>query len=123
PEGNITLSAERQGDNAVVKVKDTGIGIPPDKLGSIFEMFAQIDHSLERVQGGLGIGLTLVKQLVEMHGGTVTAHSNGPGQGAEFVVRLPVLKEKSKAAAPAPAGMEPPMQPRRILVVDDNRDN
>ena len=77
----------------MVTVKDTGVGIPPDKLASIFEMFTQVDRSLERSQGGLGIGLTLVKRLVEMHGGTVEARSDGPGRGSEFVVRLPVLLE------------------------------
>ena len=91
PGGHIWLTAERQGSDVVVSVRDTGIGIPPDKLPRVFEMFTQVDRSLERSQGGLGIGLTLVKRLVEMHGGTVEARSDGPGRGSEFVVRLPVL--------------------------------
>ena len=74
----------------VIRVKDTGIGIPAEMLPRIFDMFTQVDRSLERSQGGLGIGLTLVRRLVEMHGGTVEAHSDGPGKGSEFVVRLPV---------------------------------
>jgi PAS domain S-box-containing protein len=121
PGGKIWLSAERQGEEAVVKVKDTGLGIPPDKLGSVFEMFTQIDRTLDRSQGGLGIGLTLVKRLVEMHGGTVTASSEGPGKGSEFVVRLPILAERLQAETPgtAPATTVPPL---RILVVDDNTD-
>ncbi|MGH7224844.1 MAG: PAS domain-containing sensor histidine kinase, partial [Gemmataceae bacterium] len=99
PCGKIALTAERQGSEVVVKVKDTGLGIPPDKLASVFEMFAQIDRTLERSQGGLGIGLTLVKRLIEMHDGTVTARSEGLGKGSEFIVRLPILIEPLKHAA------------------------
>jgi CheY-like chemotaxis protein len=102
-------------------VKDTGLGIPPDKLDSVFEMFTQIDRTLERSQGGLGIGLTLVKRLVEMHDGTVTAHSEGLGKGSEFVVRLPILIETPKHAPPGPAAAAT-VTSRRILVVDDNTD-
>ena len=102
--------------------KDNGIGIAAEQLPRIFEMFTQID-SLERSQGGLGLGLALVKSLVEMHGGTVEARSAGVGQGSEFMVRLPIL-----AAAPQPPRPPSPArrrrsQPRRILVVDDNRDS
>ena len=107
-----------------MKVKDSGIGIPPDKLDSIFGMFTQVDRTLERSQGGLGIGLTLAKRLVEMHGGSVQAFSDGTGRGSEFVVRLPVLIDKQRKQQPAePTGHEPtaPMA-RRVLVVDDNRD-
>ena len=93
-------------------------------LAAIFEMFTQVDRSLERSQGGLGIGLTLVKRLVEMHGGTVEAHSDGPGQGSEFVVRLP--RRASRRLTPAHARSTPASAAattgRRILVVDDNRD-
>jgi PAS domain S-box-containing protein len=123
PGGRIWLTAERQGSDAIVKISDTGVGIPPDTLDGIFEMFAQIDRTLERSQGGLGIGLTLVKRLVEMHEGTVTAYSEGPGRGSEFVVRLPILAETPKADP----GLEPAVQRattgRRILVVDDNQDS
>src|ERR1700719_4265785 len=80
--GHIWLTAERHGGEVLVKVRDTGLGIPADMLPTIFEMFTQVDRSLERSQGGLGIGLTLVKRLVEMHGGSVEAHSEGPGRGS-----------------------------------------
>ena len=109
----------------MVTVKDTGIGIPPDMLASIFEMFTQVDRSLERSQGGLGIGLTLVKRLVEMHGGSVEAFSEGPGRGSEFVVRLPILID-SRDSATAPsrwANEQPAPSGCRILVVDDNQDS
>ena len=90
--GRIWVTAERQGDQVLIRVKDTGIGIPPEMLPRIFDMFTQVDRSLERSEGGLGIGLTLVQRLVEMHGGTVEARSDGPGKGSEFVVRLPVAR-------------------------------
>lgn len=91
PGGRIALSAECDGDEVVVTVKDSGVGIPADLLPGIFEMFTQVDQSLERSQGGLGIGLTLVQRLVELHGGSVAARSAGPGQGSQFSVRLPVM--------------------------------
>jgi two-component system, chemotaxis family, CheB/CheR fusion protein len=122
PGGRIWLTAERQGGDVVVNVKDTGLGIPSDKLASIFEMFTQIDRSLERSQGGLGIGLTLVKRLAEMHGGSVEAHSEGQGRGSEFVVRLPLLIGQPKAKTPGPSVERPPTTSHRILIVDDNRD-
>lgn len=121
--GRIELSAECRDGEVTVRVKDTGIGIPPEKLGSIFEMFAQVDHSLERMQGGLGIGLTLVKQLVEMHDGSVTAHSDGLGRGSEFVVRLPLLNEPQTDESPAEDRATRARSRRCILVVDDNRDS
>jgi signal transduction histidine kinase len=88
--GSVALSAEKAKDRVVFRVKDTGIGIPPELLPQVFELFTQVDRSLNRSQGGLGIGLALVRRLVEMHGGTVDAHSDGIGRGAEFVVRLPI---------------------------------
>ena len=120
--GRIWLTAERQGSDVVVSVKDTGLGIPPDKLASIFEMFTQIDRSLERSQGGLGIGLTLVKQLVEMHGGSVEAHSAGQGRGSEFVVRLPIFIEQPEGRSSGLPAEQLTATNHRILVVDDNRD-
>jgi signal transduction histidine kinase/DNA-binding response OmpR family regulator len=87
--GQIWLSAGRDGDEAVVRVRDNGMGIPAEMLGSVFDLFTQVDHSLDRPHGGLGIGLTVVRQLVEMHAGRVEAHSDGLGRGSEFVVRLP----------------------------------
>jgi signal transduction histidine kinase len=98
--GHIWLNARCLGGEAAVAVRDNGIGIPADMLGQVFDMFTQVEQSLDRSQGGLGIGLTLVKKLVEMHGGSVEAHSQGPGQGSEFVVRLPCCSR-----IPAPAVM------------------
>jgi signal transduction histidine kinase/CheY-like chemotaxis protein len=121
--GRIDLTAERQGSEVVVSVKDTGIGIPVGKLQSIFEMFAQVEGALGRSQGGLGIGLSLAERLVEMHGGSITAHSDGPGRGSEFVVRLPVAVERPDDPPVGEDDGRPAATPRlRILVVDDNRD-
>lgn len=127
--GRIHLQGEVQGSEAVIRVRDTGIGIPPEMLGRVFDMFVQVDGSLTRSQGGLGIGLTLVHDLVRMHGGKVEAHSEGQNQGSEFIVRLP-LAEAHAPASPEPRG---PLRhetsapatggARRILVVDDNRDS
>lgn len=90
PGGRITVTVEEHQGEAIARVRDTGIGIPEDKLDAIFDMFTQADQSLERAHGGLGIGLTLVRQLVEMHGGSVQVSSAGPGKGSEFIVRLPL---------------------------------
>ena len=124
PRGHIWIAAERHGDDIVVAVRDTGIGIPPDALPRIFDMFAQVDRSIERSTGGLGIGLALVKGLTEMHGGVVTAKSDGLGRGSTFTVRLPALLPAAEPASPRPEqevarGAD---SGRRILVVDDNRD-
>jgi PAS domain S-box-containing protein len=125
PGSRIWLAARREGGEAVVSVRDEGAGIPAPMLTRVFEMFTQVDLSLEKSQGGLGVGLGIVKRLVEMHGGTVEARSEGEGRGSEFVVRLPV-------AAPAVGTPQPPEQRaeaatppgrRRILVVDDNADS
>jgi signal transduction histidine kinase len=116
----ITLSLDAEGDRAVVRVRDTGVGIPPEMLPRVFDLFTQIDRTLDRSQGGLGIGLTLVKSLVELHGGTVEAASGGAGTGSEFTVRLPLLPGADAAAADA--APEPPAPRRRVLVVDDNHD-
>lgn len=118
PGGRIHLSAERQVGVVVVTVRDNGIGIPADSLRHIFDMFSQVDGSIERKAGGLGIGLALVKGLVEMHGGTVTAESDG--NGSTFTVRLPLAAGKAKSAAEAILHNE--RARRRVLVVDDNRD-
>ncbi len=129
PAGRIWLTAERRGSEVVVTVKDAGVGIAPDMLPRIFDMFSQVDLSLERSQGGLGIGLTLVKNLVELHAGTVEAKSAGTGRGSEFVVNLPLPSETWLAAQgetgnpqTLAAGNAPVAPVRRILVVDDNRD-
>ena len=121
--GEVALAVEREGAWAVVRVRDTGVGIPPEMLSRVFDMFLQVDRSLEKAQGGLGVGLSLVKGLVELHGGTVEARSKGLGQGSEFVVRLPIVS--ARPARPAhPAHRRPAVAParRRVLVVDDNRD-
>jgi two-component system CheB/CheR fusion protein len=122
PGSRIELTVEQQVGEVMVSVKDAGIGIPPDMLTKIFEIFTQLDQSLERSQGGLGIGLMLVKQLVEMHGGSVQALSDGPGRGSEFVVRLPVRTGKPKEEQPLKTIRGGPTG-HRILVVDDNRDS
>jgi signal transduction histidine kinase len=122
--GNISLTVELQGSDVVVSVRDTGIGIAADQLPRIFELFSQADRSLERTQGGLGIGLTLVRQLVEMHGGRVEAHSEGAGKGSEFVVQLPIIVEPSVPKAENGSEHQPaPKLGLRILVVDDNQDS
>jgi PAS domain S-box-containing protein len=121
--GRIWLSAAREGDEAVIRVRDNGIGIAPEHLQRLFDMFVQVDTAIERSRDGLGIGLTLVKRLVELHGGTVQVHSAGPGCGSEFTVRLTALP-----AAPAPRGIELRTPAtvdsiaRRVLVVDDSHD-
>jgi signal transduction histidine kinase/CheY-like chemotaxis protein len=118
--GHVRIGLRKDGNRAVVAVRDNGIGIAPDQLASVFEMFTQVDRSNRLSQGGLGIGLTLVRSLVAMHGGTVEARSAGPGTGSEFVVELPAL---AADAPPNGDAVRPPAFPRRrILVVDDNRD-
>jgi PAS domain S-box-containing protein len=125
PRGHIWLSAERESDQAVLKIRDTGIGISQDLLPHIFELFVQADHASTKAQGGLGIGLTLVKNLTELHKGTVEAYSEGAGKGSEFVIRLPLMPQP----ASSPKDQEIPEQNRpiassshRLLVVDDNQD-
>ncbi len=121
--GRISFIAERDASEAVIRVKDNGIGIPAEMLPVIFEMFTQIGSSLDRAQGGLGIGLTLVKRLVEMHGGTVVARSAGSGKGSEFTVRLPLAAD---ILAPEKPGQQSRCDTLEghylVLVVDDNRD-
>jgi CheY-like chemotaxis protein len=128
PGGQIRLAAGAEGSEVVFRVRDSGIGISPEMLSKIFELFAQVDHSLDHSQGGLGLGLTLVKSLVEMHGGSVQAQSEGLSRGSEFIVRLPILAEANLRSEPVP-GLSAPAPPRsentnvrsrRVLVVDDN---
>ena len=121
--GRIWLTAHREGDEAVIGVRDTGIGIPEEMLPRVFDLFTQVDPTLDRSQGGLGIGLTLVRTLVEMHGGTVSVTSDGPGAGSEFFVRLPALPGESDDTARQPAAEKAAVVPRRILIVDDNVDS
>ncbi len=119
--GRVGLSVERRGDQVQVTVDDNGVGIPPAMLGQVFDMFTQVDRSLEKAQGGLGIGLNIARRLVEKHGGRITAESGGEGRGSRFVVRLPVAP--ADAAAVAAVDHTSPDSPRRrVLVVDDNAD-
>lgn len=123
--GQIWLSAKREGKLLALHVRDSGIGIDPEILPRIFDVFVQADPSLARSQGGLGIGLTLVKRIVEMHGGTIEAHSPAKGKGSEFVVRLPALEKSDDIFTREPAGSQARVTDalrRRILVVDDNVD-
>jgi signal transduction histidine kinase/CheY-like chemotaxis protein len=121
--GHIWLTGERQENTVLIKVRDTGVGIPADMLHRVFETFTQVDRSLDRLQGGLGIGLALVRSLVELHGGSVEARSEGPGQGSELIVRLPVDPATRKVQAAGGDGEQVLTGRRRILVVDDNRDS
>jgi PAS domain S-box-containing protein len=121
--GRIQLSVTREGDQAVIRVRDNGIGIAPENLDRLFEMFVQVDTSIERSRDGLGIGLTLVKRVVELHGGTIQARSDGPGRGSEFVVRVdaqPAEVESHETHVPVLKTAD--MVPRRVLVVDDSHD-
>lgn len=122
--GQIRLVVEQQGNEAVITFTDTGVGIPPNMLPRVFEMFTQIERTRPLAQGGLGIGLTIVKRLVEMHNGSITAQSAGEGQGSQFTVRLPILRENTSPVQHLTADKKlPAVAPRRILVVDDNRDS
>lgn len=124
PGGNIWVTAQRTNGEVQVCVKDTGVGIPTDMLPRVFDLFTQVDRSRELSEGGLGIGLSLVKWLVEKHDGSVTAHSDGPGAGSEFVVRLPLVSADANAEERAPAITDDASgAARRILIVDDNQDN
>ncbi|HEX7811046.1 MAG TPA: ATP-binding protein [Burkholderiales bacterium] len=123
--GKIELGARREGDEAVLRVKDNGIGMDATSIPKLFEMFYQADASLDRSQGGLGIGLSLVKSVVELHGGTVQGRSAGLGKGSEFIVRVPALTPTAQQVSVKPvpaAGSTAPSNTRRVLVVDDNRD-
>jgi CheY-like chemotaxis protein len=122
PGGNIEVSAALEGDTAIVRVRDSGVGIAPSLLPCIFDLFVQAEQGAERSQGGLGIGLTLVKSLVELHGGTVEARSDGPGCGSEFIVRLPSARDETATERQAAAAHVQAVRPRRILVVDDSQD-
>ncbi|HET9576465.1 MAG TPA: ATP-binding protein [Usitatibacter sp.] len=121
PGGHITLGLAREGSEGVVRVRDNGIGLAPESVASIFDMFVQLDRSLERSQAGLGVGLTLARRLVELHDGEISAHSEGTGRGSEFVVRLPVTQAAAVPAAQA-AAQRKPGAARRILLADDNVD-
>jgi signal transduction histidine kinase/ActR/RegA family two-component response regulator len=123
--GHVVVSVERDGD-AVVRVTDDGVGIAPDRLNTIFELFAQAENAIGRAQGGMGIGLALVRNLLHLHGGEITARSEGVGHGSEFVIHFPLAKEDEQQPA-TPKAVAIPVaasdgQPRRIVVVEDNQD-
>jgi CheY-like chemotaxis protein len=123
--GRIWLDVRLEGSEAVISVRDTGVGISAEMLPRVFDLFTQVDRTLDRSQGGLGVGLTLVRSLVELHGGTVHASSPGPGRGSEFVVRLPALPAvgRIEPGQPlAPGSAQSSSSTHRILIVDDNID-
>ena len=124
--GRIRLQLHAEEEEAVIAVSDSGIGIPPEMLGNVFDLFTQVNRALDRAHGGLGIGLALVRKIVEMHGGRVSASSGGVDQGTEIKIRLDLIAEERRTvpvhAAEAQAAQLPELQPRRILVVDDNED-
>ena len=122
--GHIHLGATQTGNEVVVTVRDNGIGIPDDMKPRLFTMFAQASTARERAEGGLGIGLSLVRGLVTLHGGTVEGHSDGPGHGSEFIVRLPIDLHRQQPLPEIECGSDLPVTGAdlKILVVDDNRD-
>ena len=127
PDGTIAVRVDRVGEEAVLTVSDTGAGLAPEMVERVFDLFSQSDRTLERAQGGLGIGLTLVRALVRQHGGEVTARSAGPGLGSTFEVRLPLLSSTAPDVTDAPAGASRPSlaasERLRVLIVEDNDDN
>jgi CheY-like chemotaxis protein/two-component sensor histidine kinase len=120
--GRITLAARCRAGQVEVSVRDTGTGIPPAMLGKVFEMFAQVDRTLERSRGGLGVGLALVKTIVELHGGEVEARSDGPSLGSVFSVRLPIVAEIAATSTKTSTSGAHPSHRHRILVAEDGRD-
>ena len=120
-DGKVWFSAREQGNEIVVSVKDTGMGIQPDMLEKVFEMFVQANETLARADGGVGVGLTMVRTIAELHGGTVEARSEGPGKGSEFVVTLP--RDYSRAEAVESAASLQPITPQTVLIIEDNADS
>jgi signal transduction histidine kinase/ActR/RegA family two-component response regulator len=121
--GHVSVTVERDGEQACVRVADDGVGIAPDRLSTIFELFAQAENAIGRAQGGMGIGLALVRSLLQLHGGEITAKSDGVGKGSEFVIRFPLEEEVSERQfRTAPRHASGDGQPRRIVVVEDNAD-
>jgi CheY-like chemotaxis protein len=120
--GEIRLSTVRENGEAVIRVRDTGIGIAADVLPHVFELFTQANSTLDRSQGGLGIGLSVARKLVELHGGTITARSAGTGRGSEFAIRLPLSETLADAERTTPLPPHLPSSKLRILIVEDNHD-
>jgi signal transduction histidine kinase/ActR/RegA family two-component response regulator len=120
--GQIALTVTVEGQTVEIRVRDNGVGIAPEDQARVFDMFSQVDTSLERSRDGLGIGLTLVRNLVEIHGGTVSVQSDGHGRGSEFTVRLPLLVDIPESHAPTRSVAPPTTARRRVLIVDDSED-
>jgi signal transduction histidine kinase/ActR/RegA family two-component response regulator len=121
--GSIRLTAEHAADEVRIRVRDSGVGLSPELLPHVFDLFVQADVSLERASGGLGIGLTIVRRLVEMHGGSVEARSDGVGYGSEFIVRLPATLGDAAAVRTDAPRTRVAARPARVLLVEDNRDS
>jgi CheY-like chemotaxis protein len=118
----VALEVAQEGNDVVIRVRDHGIGIDAAMMPRVFDLFAQADQTLDRAHGGLGIGLTLVRSLAQMHGGTVTCRSDGLGRGSEFLVRMPLVPAETPDEPPAPTeSLSSPRYPLRVLVIDDNR--
>jgi CheY-like chemotaxis protein len=123
--GHVAVTLEREGDEAVVHVTDDGVGIAPDRIGTIFELFAQAENAIGRAQGGMGIGLALVRNLLHLHGGSITATSDGIGKGSQFAVRFPIAAPREDALEPERRTVQRASSdghPRRIVIVEDNAD-
>lgn len=122
--GHVVVTLGREGSQAGMRVKDNGVGIAPDRIGTIFELFAQAENAIGRAQGGMGIGLALVRNLLQLHGGTISAHSDGVGHGSEFTVTLPLAAQNTAGTAAQNTAPRKPSarQPRRIVIVEDNPD-
>jgi CheY-like chemotaxis protein len=121
--GQLWLETAQEDGQAVIRVRDNGLGLAPELLPHVFDLFTQAEHSLDRSQGGLGIGLTLVRNLVDLHGGKIEARSAGLGQGSEFIVRLPLAGVVEAGTAARERTIAPPTRALRILVVEDNTDS
>jgi CheY-like chemotaxis protein len=122
PQGHVAVTAERAGSGVVVRVQDDGSGISPELLPRVFDLFAQGPQGIERPRGGLGLGLAIVRSLVSLHGGSITAESGGPGRGSTFVVRLPLIVRPVAAAEPPAPPPSTTDGQGRVLIVDDNQD-
>jgi signal transduction histidine kinase/ActR/RegA family two-component response regulator len=121
--GEVVVTVAPAGDQAVVRIKDNGVGIAEDRIGTIFELFAQAENAIGRAQGGMGIGLALVRNLLHLHGGTISAHSDGIGHGSEFTVAFPLTDKRAEPATQRPQrAAKKDGQPRRIVIVEDNPD-
>jgi CheY-like chemotaxis protein len=123
PHGRIRVMVHKQAETVSVSIIDNGTGIPRDMLAKVFDLFVQVDNSLERTTGGLGVGLTIAKKLVELHGGSIEAQSEGPGMGSSFVVRLPIVLQLVNAQSASEDRSADLQSDRRVLVADDNEDS